>query len=130
VTRAAVGLLLLTGTALADDTAPPPDFFTGRYMVLGRSASGPFEDRLRLDPAGAGLVATSCGLGAGEIHFDSGFEARFFLNGTLDGQDITCQFFSDYDNYPFLACQTASGDLLSLWPEKSGFSETPLDCTR
>jgi hypothetical protein len=105
---------LVAGPAMAQD-APPPDFFAGRYEVIGRDAVGPVDDVLQMRVKGANLAVESCTRGAGQMVIDRGGEGPFAAL-TLGDQTLECQWFNTWDNYPLLTCYDNGKARLTLWP--------------
>lgn len=93
---------------------PPPDYFTGVYERVGRSA-GPsprlLNDLWRLDPGPEGLRLSPCAAATGaplDLRFDRFGDVQNLLSGSgQDGAALWCQYFNDAGNYPMLFC---SGD--------------------
>ncbi|WP_395540411.1 hypothetical protein [Neotabrizicola sp. sgz301269] len=106
-------VLLVAGAAQAE--VPPPDYFTGLYERVGRSA-GPepalLDDLVRIDPApdGAALELRVCapggapGSAALRLDFAELGDVENLLQGGTGAAALYCQFFNDAGNYPILAC--------------------------
>jgi hypothetical protein len=106
-------LLAVAGAARAE--GPPPDYFTGIYERVGRSA-GPepalLDDLVRIDPApdGAALDLRVCapegapGSTALRLEFVELGDVTNLLQGGTGDAALYCQYFNDAGNYPILAC--------------------------
>ncbi|MCR8726306.1 hypothetical protein [Frigidibacter sp. ROC022] len=126
--RLSMILGLVATTALAD--RPPPEFFQGRYRVVGRDAATPpklIDEDVRLEVAGKGLTSHLCGRPEGRMDYDSIFEADNFLHGGVGPWVVWCLYTNNGSNYPILNCGGDAGELFTLFPDEGGFAE-PLDC--
>ena len=108
-----LAFLLAAGAARAE--LPQPDYFTGIYERVGRSA-GPepalLDDLVRIDPApdGEALELRVCapegapGSAALRLDFTELGDVENLLQGGTGAAALYCQFFNDAGNYPLLAC--------------------------
>ncbi len=121
--RQALGLTLASVLSVAAATDVqgadtfPQAFFTGQYRMIGQSALGPVDLPLRLDPAGADLGVSLCGEpDGGQLTLPSQTGGDHYLEGRIGTEDVVCDPFMTYENYPLLACYSDTGSLLTLWP--------------
>ena len=120
--------ILLPVQAVADDVDPfPPEFFAGQYRMIGTSPAGPVDQALRLEPAGADLKVVLCGTGdGGRLVMPSQSGGDHYIEGRIGAEEVVCDPFMTYENYPLLACDSDTGSLLTLWPAPD--FAAPLDC--
>jgi hypothetical protein len=114
IMRVLVLCLVASGPAMAQNV-PDPSYFVGRYEVIGRDAAGPVEDVLRLTMQDDALAVQSCGGGTGSMVLDRSGEGQF-ATLSLGDQQLECQWFNTWDNYPLLACYDDGKARLTLWP--------------
>jgi hypothetical protein len=110
-----IALVLLPALAAAE--SPPLDFYAGHYRMIGRDAAGLVDMPLRLDPSGADLRVTMCGLAdAGLLTMPGPLTDEHYIEGRIGPYNVVCDPFSTYENYPLLACYAEDGARLTLWP--------------
>ncbi len=132
--RAAVlALLTLAASGAIADDAPPGEFFRGLYDAIGVQNGQPVRMSVRLEPDGAGLAVRLCdgATGPERLEFDTEADGGPFMGGSIGGLPVSCEYFSDWDNYPLLACYGLDGQdsRLTLWPDAANFAEGRLACS-
>ena len=112
---------------MAQEDAPPPDFFEGEYELVGRGLGAEGEallDWVRIVPAPDGmLLLDACRLGLGTLRPDwQADEHMMPLTGRLGEWELYCDMFVDRGNYPQLICYATAQEgqaeipgLISLW---------------
>lgn len=126
--RLSACLLVAAVPVLAQETDGfPQAVFTGQYRMIGQGAEGAVDLALRLDPAGAALSVSLCGMAdGGQLVLPSQSGGDHYIHGRIGTEDVVCDPFMTYENYPLLACYSDTGSLLTLWPG-ADFA-APLDC--
>lgn len=90
--------------------------FTGEYRMIGQGAGGPVDVALRLDPVGAHLGVTLCGVAdGGGLVLPSQSGGDPYIQDRIGAGDVVCDPFMTSENYPLLACHSDTGSLLTLW---------------
>lgn len=112
--RALFVFLLAAGPVMAQE-APTPEYFAGRYEMIGRDATGPVEEVLELTVQGMDLTIGSCAQGPGQLVVDRSGEGPF-ATLALGDRTLDCQWFNTWDNYPLLTCYDDANTRLTLWP--------------
>ncbi len=121
-------LCLAAIPAVAQDRTPPPEFFIGTYRMIGTGPAGPVDQQLRLERGDDGnLKVLICGLAdAGGLALPAPQAEGPYLEGRIGAEPVSCEAFSDYDNYPAILCYGNNGARLTLWPD--GDFATPPAC--
>jgi hypothetical protein len=102
---------------------PSPEYFTGTFERVGRTADVPahlMNDVVRLDPLpdGTGVMLTRCLTTGPEpglaLRYDLFGEVPNLLTGKEGPFEVWCQYFNDYGNYPVLICGSDAGARFTL----------------
>jgi hypothetical protein len=124
--------LCLPAAVAAEGATPGVEFFHGLYHVVGIDKGQLVDMGLRLDPKGDAMAVSLCD-GQDEpetLEFATEADGGPFIDGSIGGLPVSCEYFSDWDNYPLLACYGLEGPdtRLTLWPDAENFMNGPLDC--
>ena len=120
--RIAICFALITASVAPVDAkpgTPGPDYFSGNYQIVGRTAG--LAPVLQNTPAsiiaqGRDVVIKTCTAPDVVMSFGPAFEVVNFMTGSQAGDVVECLFHNNGYNRPILTCRSEAGAAFTLWP--------------